>query len=707
MPIAYIDPETVQHVFGGFGAWIWAVLAMILGFIAWPVRFMYYRLRLWHQRQSRPVKTLAIVLGALLFLGTGSLGALAFKGGGNGMVAKQQDLPKAGRGTFSRVILIGMDGLDPNIVEEMMSKGELKNFSSLAASGSYHRFQTSNPPESPVAWSSIATGCDPGEHGIFDFLHRDPKNYMPFLSLRKPTQGMMGTKYEKARKRDGFWAYTSAAKIPTTVIRWPVAFPAEPVTGRFLSGFGVPDLLGGEGRYSYFTSAPIPADDPSPRNIVQVKWDGKLATTTIQGPAKGKDSYAILDMEIKRATADSVSIEIDGEKPIIAKCGEWSSWVKLSFKIGFSEVSGIVKFMLSETDPNLRLTSSPIQMDPEKQAFAFTCPVCFGQELQEQIGPFHTLGMPEQVHPLSHQRYDYDAFLGECRAVSSERRKMLQIELDRFTSGLLAFVFDTSDRIQHAFWSMRDHKHPAYDSKLAEKYANVIPDMYREMDEILGEVVAKTDSQTALFVLSDHGFNSFRRAVHMNRWLIDNGYMVLKDGNEKDGKELFRDVDWSRTKAYAVGFASIYLNVAGREREGIVDKNADCRTLCNEIVGKLRELKDPANGENVVKDVYVGADLYVGPASPESPDLVYGLMPGYRASWQTALGGAPKQLIDDNKKRWSGDHLIDPSFVPGILFSNQKILSSNPKVSDIAPTILHCFAIDPPAHMSGKSLIEK
>jgi predicted AlkP superfamily phosphohydrolase/phosphomutase len=705
MSLGYIDPETAQHIFGGFGAWLLAFLGMVLGFILWPLRILYLRIRIWLQKQTKLVKFLCAVLGALFFLGLGSLGALAIRRSENSMAVKKADAAQTSNRAFSRVILLGMDGLDPNIMEEMMSKGELPNFSKLVAAGSYHRLQTSNPPESPVAWSTIATGCDPGEHGIFDFLHRDPKTYMPYLSLRKPVQGMMGTRYEKARKRDGFWAYTSSAKIPTTVIRWPVAFPAEQVTGRFLSGFGVPDLLGGEGRYAYFTSAEVAKDDPSPRNVVQVQWNGKSATTKLQGPATGKESYAELKMSISRSGTDSVSIEIDGAKPITAKRGEWSAWVPLHFSVGFSDVYGIIKFLLSEVEPNLRLTSSPIQMDPDKQAFAFTCPACFGRELQEQIGPFHTLGMPEQVHPLSHQRYDYDAFLSECRAVTDERRKMLKIELDRFQSGLLAFVFDTSDRIQHAFWTMRDPKHPAYDAKLAEKYKDVIPNMYREMDEILGGVLAKIDSQTALFVLSDHGFNSFRRAVHINRWLIQNGYMVLKDGAEKDGKELFRDVDWSQTRAYAVGFASIYLNLKGRERDGVVARNGEDRKLCEEIVGKLRDLKDPATGESAVKDVYIGADLYAGGATAESPDLVYGLRPGYRASWQTALGGAPVGLVEDNKKRWSGDHLIDPSFVPGVIFSNQKMNTADPKLSDIAPTILRCLAIDPPGHMNGKALI--
>ena len=231
-------------------------------------------------------------------------------------------------------------------------------------------------------------------------------------------------------------------------------------------------------------------------------------------------------------------------------------------------------------------------MDPVKQAFPFTCPDCFGAELVEQLGPFHTLGMPEQVHPLSHQRYGYEPFLAECKAVSGERRKMLALELDRFERGVLAFVIDTSDRIQHALWATQDPGHPAYDAALASRFAQVIPAMYREMDDVLGDVLAKIDSQTALIVLSDHGFNSFRRAVHVNRWLIENGYMRLKGGADQEGRELFQDVDWARTRAYALGFASIYLNTKGREGEGCVEREVEVPRLLEELAAKLRGWKD-------------------------------------------------------------------------------------------------------------------
>jgi predicted AlkP superfamily phosphohydrolase/phosphomutase len=700
MQFAYIDPNTIQQVFGGPLTPIMGWIAFILMTLLWPVRKLFFGfLQPRYLAMSKKMRISILIPGALVTgAGMGLLTSYLWPPESSEMLklAQQQDA-----GTFERVLVLGMDGLDAGLVEAMMARGELPNFAKLAKLGGYSRLETSNPPESPVAWSTIATGCGPKEHGIYDFLHRDPKNYIPFLSLRKSSRGFFGTRYEKARKRDGFWAYTSAAKIPTTVIRWPVSFPAEKVNGRFLSGFGVPDLLGGEGKYTHFCSEAIAENDPSPRNVVFVKWNGNDATTHLQGPARSENSFSTVEMTFQRRGDRQLAITIAGSATEVVTIGQWTPLISAKFSMGLTTVHGRVKFYLSELTPMLRLTASPIHMDATKQAFAISCPDCFGGELEMAMGPIHTLGMPEQIHPLSHCRYDYDAFLAECRVIDDERRKMLDLELARFERGLLAFVFDGSDRIQHALWATRDPEHPAYNAAIAAEYKDVIPSVYREMDALLGSVLDRIDDRTALIVLSDHGFNSFRRAIHVNRWLIDNGYLTLKSEAGRDGREIFRDVDWSKTKAYALGFTSIYLNLRGREGEGIVNPS-DAEQLRHEITTKLKAWKDPTNGKNVIHQAYTGPDIYAGAA--DCPDIVLGLNPGFRVSWQTALGGAPAALIEDNRKRWSGDHLIDPSFVPGVLFSNQPIVNSQPRLPDIAPTVLRCFGLKPPEHMTGRPL---
>ncbi|NIT59617.1 MAG: hypothetical protein GWN00_26380, partial [Aliifodinibius sp.] len=262
-------------------------------------------------------------------------------------------------------------------------------------------------------------------------------------------------------------------------------------------------------------------------------------------------------------------------------------------------------------------------------------------------------------------------------------------------------------RLQHALWATREPHHPVYNQKEAKQYRNVINEMYRKMDNILGRAVEKADNKTALFVVSDHGFAGFRRQFHLNRWLIENGYMHLKESDDREASGLFRDVDWKKTKAYAMGFASIYINLAGREGGGIVKRGAEYDRLCREIPKRLEPLKDPDNGSPVVHKVYHGGKVYNGgPLTDKAPDLLAGLKPGYRFSWQTALGAAPTKLIEDNTSRWSGDHIFDPTFMSGILLSNRKINTTNPRGIDIAPTVLNCLGLNQPGHMTGSTLLE-
>lgn len=609
---------------------------------------------------------------------------------------------------FERCIVLGMDGLDPQIVAALMRENKLPNFSRLANDGTFGPLRTSNPVMSPVAWSDIATGVGAGHHGIFDFLHRDPKNYMPYLSLRKSSDGLFGTRYEKARQVDGFWRYTSDARIPTTVLRWPVTFPPEKVNGHFLSGLGVPDLLGTEGQYAFYTTEAVSEDDPSPHNVVRVRWeqaDAGAIRTVLKGPMIGRGRVSEVPLIIRRRTAEALLLQIGDSSAIKIHRRQWTPWIKVTFKVGLSRVHGMVSLLLLESERQFKLLASPIHVDPAEPAFEISYPADYGRSLRDRIGAFHTLGMAELVHPLTHGRYGFDEFLDQVQAVRTERKKMFFSELERFDKGVLAFVFDHTDRIQHAFWATRDPAHPAYDPEEARSYHGVIQDMYREMDTCLGEAIKRADGRTLLVAVSDHGFSSFRRQVHLNRWLIDNGFMRQEGSQGGEGRGLFQDVDWRNTRAYAVGFASIYLNLAGREGSGAVKRNEQSHELLGEIASKLETLVDPDDGDRVIHKVYLGSQLYAGgPLVDQAPDLVVGFRPGYRASWQTALGGAPTKLVEDNTSKWSGDHIFDPDFVPGILLSNIKLGGQLLRGIDIAPTILGGLGLAKPGHMVGRDL---
>ncbi len=608
--------------------------------------------------------------------------------------------------TYPRVLVLGMDGLDPQLLAAMIEDNQLPAFARLRQQGTLCALATSNPAESPVAWSSLATGCNPGRHGIFDFIHRKPAGYVPFLSLTRERSGAAfgrnANRFVSPREQPGFWQMTSEAGRPSTVVRWPVTFPAETVKGNFLSGLGTPDATGRLGKHNLYTTDDEGSDDDK---VIRVKWSGNKIATSVFGPMMtglGGMRPVRTAMSIERRD-DGVAVKVGSQHTTVA-IGQWSDWVHVQFKCGPVRIAdGLVKFHLVGIEPHLRLFATPVQIDPCRQVWPITQPAAYGQELADRLGPFYTLGLAEDTHAVTEGRYDLDPFLHQCAEITRERRAMFEHELNRFDEGVLAFVFDASDRIQHLFWSIDDQESPTYEPALAEKYAHVVPDHYREMDSTVSAALDAGGDDMAVFVVSDHGFGPFHRAVHVNRWLVDNGYMTLKNSGE--GGSLFADVDWTRTKAYSLGFTSIYLNVSGRESEGAVKPGSEAEELTREIAARLRDTQDPVFRKPMVRAVYDARTIYNGPHTGEGPDLVIGFEPGYRSSWQTALGGAPQEVVVDNDKRWAADHLVDPSAVPGVLATNVAIAGENAQGIDLAPTVLACLDVPIPTHIEGTPLL--
>jgi predicted AlkP superfamily phosphohydrolase/phosphomutase len=256
------------------------------------------------------------------------------------------------------------------------------------------------------------------------------------------------------------------------------------------------------------------------------------------------------------------------------------------------------------------------------------------------------------------------------------------------------------------FWRYLDKDHPASKKSPAKMNAQVIEDLFRKMDEMVGRIAEKIAGKSALFIMSDHGFKSFSRGVNLNSWLYKNGYLFLSDG-KTESTEWFKDVDWIRTKAYALGLGGLYINQKGREAEGIVGVGAEAKALRQELLRKLQGLRDEATGTIAIKRVYDRDEIYKGPYRDNAPDLIIGYNAGFRASWEGVTGKVTDKIFEDNTKAWSGDHCIDPSCVPGVLFSSQKLNAPSPSIMDIAPTVLELFGILPPDFMDGRSLLLK
>jgi predicted AlkP superfamily phosphohydrolase/phosphomutase len=623
-------------------------------------------------------------------------------------------------GDRPKVLVLGFDGMDPNIVERLMAQGRMPNFSALAQRGGFSRLETSVPPQSPVAWSNFITGMNPGGHGIYDFIARDPDTYLPFLSTTVTGEAKRTIKIGKyvipiskgevtlLRKGKAFWEILEERGVPTVVLRMPSNFPPIGETTRAISGMGTPDILGTYGTFSFYSTKPYVLSSETGGKIFIVSAFDNKVETQIVGPANTflEDSpnaeiplTVYLDPDYPAA-----KIEVQDSEVILSE-GEWSDWVPVSFKMmPLVSVSGIVRFYLKSARPEFELYMSPVQIDPMSPAMPISTPSDYSAELARAIGRYYTQGIAEETWALNEGRLNEKEYLEQSEFVLEQTRKMLDYELDRFKWGLFFCYFSTTDCLQHMFWRATDPQHPLYDPEIAAQYGGTIEYYYARMDSILGHAVERMGADATVIVLSDHGFTSFRRNFHLNTWLYENGYIALRDDFRGTSDEFFENVDWSGTKAYALGINGLYINQIGREKEGIVAPGAEKDALEDELVAKLTALADPKTGEQVIAHLYKASEHYSGECVDDAPDLIVGYNAGYRGSWETTLGKITRTLLTDNAKRWSGDHCMAKEVIPGILFTSKRLGRANPALYDLTPTILAEFGIGKGPSMNGNNV---
>ena len=620
-----------------------------------------------------------------------------------------------------KVVALGFDGMDPKLLSRYMQEGKLPNFAKLAQSGDFKPLGTSMPPQSPVAWSNFITGMNPGGHGIYDFIHRDPATMEPISSTTE-TEGsaktveigdwvvpLSGGEVENLRKGRAFWEILEENGVPTTVFRVPANFPPVESPGQSLSGMGTPDLLGSYGTFSYFTDDP-PAnhDEISGGVVYPVDVLNNQVETKLVGPKntfrKG-DPDATIPFKVWRDPEQSVVKISIQDKQIILQEKEWSEWIQVEFELipALQSVTGICRFYLKEARPNFKLYVTPVNIDPSNPALPISTPDDYAADVHADCGFFYTQGMPEDTKALSWGVFDHADFYSQSENVLHERVRLFDYALENFSDGLLFFYVSSTDLKAHMFWNMTDPAHPTYDSTKAETFGRVIEDVYVAADSIVGKTLARIDDNTTLLVMSDHGFAPFRRTVHLNSWLVDEGYVALIDTAKQGELDYFQNVDWTKTRAYGLGFNGLYLNLKDRERDGMISSEQADRLL-DEISAKLLALKDPENGESVVTRVYRAEEIYSGDYLAQAPDLVVGYNRGYRASWETTIGQIPREWIADNLDAWSGDHCMAAEHVPGILLSNKKINASEPKLYDLAPTLLSIYGLEKEQKMVGASV---
>ena len=620
---------------------------------------------------------------------------------------------------YKRIIIIGFDGMDFNLLNKYF-KGTngFQNFRELKKEGTYAPLWSTEPPVSPVAWSTFATGVNPGKHNIFDFLTTDRNTYMPKLSCSDilPPKRMlkMGKRYipiskpkiELKRKSKSFWSIVGSKGIFSTVLRVPFTFPPEKFYGLMLSGLGTPDLRGTQGSFSFYSDGKEEEFDISEGVFEKLK---KISEDTYEGKIKGpanpflKESVPLeIPFKLRINQSDNTGgIEMGREKFNLEK-GKLSEWIKLEFKIGLIKITGIAQWVLESLDP-IKLYLSPINIDPEKPSMPISHPKIFSVYLSKLLGTYATLGMAEDTWAVNEKVLSEDGFIQEVYNIQKERERVFFDTFRKVKKGLIVQVFEATDRIQHMFWRYQDDSGSTAEKSTDKKLSRSIYEVYEAMDEFLGRLFKVMMEDDLLMVVSDHGFNAFNRGFHLNSWLHSEGYLVLKDGKTKSDK-WYADVDWSKSRAYGQGLNGLYLNVKGREKYGIVNPGEETEKIKDEIKDKLKKLKDDKTNEHVAKEVFKKEELYKGPYLGNAPDIIVGYNKGYRVSWESAVNYVGDRLFSDNDKMWSGDHAFTREQVPGIFLCNKKINTKNPSLMDISPTVLSAFGIKPEPFIDGKNL---
>jgi predicted AlkP superfamily phosphohydrolase/phosphomutase len=679
-----------------------------------------------------------------------------------------------------KVIVLGFDGVDARYTEQWMNEGKLPNLAKLRAQGTFRPLRPTIPAQTPVSWSTFSTGIDPGRTGIFDFLRRDPKTYLPVFAAFDETkeQFLLGEKNpfvaaaailvilalialffrRTARivmiviavaasagafvatkkyipntrpgvinRRQGipFWEAAANAGRKARIVHVPVTFPAHDFpAGEMLSGLGVPDVSGRVGKPFFFTSEldfhRSGANEFS-IDVVQLEDNKGRINTKIQGPPNklfGTPPYISIPMTITVANdRNSITIEESGQT-VTLHPGEWSGWTDFIFPFNpLIKIHGISRLHLITSQPEVKLYLSPINFDPRNlpPGFNISAPSKWAPQLARDHGLFKTLGWQIDTWAISEGFADEQMFWDDMTFTVAQDRKMF----DAFLGGdeeLMVQCFEFPDRVGHVFWRLMDTKHPAYDAKLNAKWGDALLRSYQLMDAIVGDAMAAAEKKNAaLIILSDHGFASFRKSVNYNTWLVMNGYMTLKTGVQVkdrnvemlfDQGQFWENVDWSHTRAYAMGLGEMYINVKGRESQGIVNPGPEYDALKSELKSRLVTMTDMETMEHPVRRVLAREEIYRQFDPNMIPDLFVTNNDGYRVSWQTSLGGIPKNLIEPNKQVWSGDHCsVDPEIVKGIFFYNRKLSTDRaPYIADVYPTVLGLLDVKAPYELDGVEL---
>lgn len=625
--------------------------------------------------------------------------------------------------TTARLVVLAVDGMDPEITERLIRQGRTPRLAELARVSGVVRVISTAGAEPASAWASFATGVNAGRHGIFDLVSPDPATGRPRAATLEPRASEQwlgrwwseGAAYRPVLEAEPFWTRLGRFGARTHVLFVPGTFPPQAIPGGTLvAGTPLPDWGGGFGSgYTWLAS------DVSPDQVGPTRYGGRVERLAFErngarATLVGIQAPERIDLPLTirwNPEARSANIDIADQSVYLAE-GQRSRWLEISVRLNLlTRIRGLVQLHLVKAGNDVQVYVSPIQWHPAAPPSPISSPAAAAARLFERLGTYRTLVWPEAGWALADGWLSDASFLAAQDDTFSDRAEALLNRVDSADWNVIVAGIESLDTTGRLMWRFIDPGHAAHDGALAPTFADAIDGLYLRLDELVGQIRARLPEGADLAVVSPYGLYTARHVVDLNRWLANEGLLAWHVPPRPVTLAAMADpslwddtVDWTKTTARAMGAGHIYVNVRGRDPAGIVEPGAAYDAVLQRLRERLELLTDPISGRRVVARVRVGRELFEGPQAGRAPDLVVTFSPGYRASWDSMLGGAASAVIDRNRERWSAEHAsVDERTVPGVWLSSVTLSASEIELLDVAPTVLEYSGQAVPEGLDGVS----
>lgn len=372
----------------------------------------------------------------------------------------------------------------------------------------------------------------------------------------------------------------------------------------------------------------------------------------------------------------------------------------------------------------------------------FTYPRELLDEIEKQVGEYRVRHeeehRPNNPYPLLNEEYE---------VLENNLKAALYLMKHKPWDFFMLHILGT-DRIQHEFWHILDPKHPDHDPAEVERLGNVVLSFFERVDAAVGRLLEVLDEDTAVILMSDHGFGPVYKFINFNTWLLKEGLLrlkrtpdtlfrhllfklgfnytvmgnwVLKLGLGRQAKKMgrakrqdwqhrlflsLRDVDWSKSKVYSIGnFGQLFVNLKGREPEGIVSPGDEYEVVVKDLTKRLEAMTDPQTGIPVVEKIMRGDEVYQGRYFYRAPDLLFFTRNmEYKAM---GLSDFSSSKIFEPVFGTRGHHRMNGIFIchaPGVV--KDKTWFEKARIQDLAPTILYMMSQKIPRAMDGRVLFD-